>query len=151
MQGSTSYLSSSVCWARSCWAAARAARLCAKLCWEGSDPEPPGGACDWGSAEAWGTCPAPCPCPWASTGGKGGWKAGEVCCFLPKVLLPLRRVWSECLLVVLHSDSREIVKKRNKNDQKKSMIRLKITKTRKEKWLDYLHQYFLEATEKRLD
>lgn len=49
------------------------------------------------------------------------------------MLLPLRRVWSECLLVVLHSDSREIVKKRNKNDQKKSMIRLKITKTRKEK------------------
>lgn len=39
------------------------------------------------------------------------------------MLLPLRRVWSECLLVVLHRDSRETVKERNKNHQKRFMIR----------------------------
>ena len=113
MQESSPYLSSSVCWARSCWAAARAAKLCAKLCWPASGPAPPGGACGWGSAEGWGTCPAPCPCPGASTGGKGGWKAGEVCCFLPKVLLPLRRVWSECLLGVLHREGGETVREKH--------------------------------------
>lgn len=136
MRRSSPYLSSSVCWARSCWAAARAARPCAKLCWEASGPTPPDGACGWGwgSAEGWGTCPAPCPCPGASTGGKGGWKAGEVCCFLPKVLLPLRRVWSECLLVVLHRESGETVRGKNKNTKaliRKSQIRpgQRITKT----------------------
>lgn len=123
MHGSSSYLSSSVCWARSCWAAARAARPCAKLCWEVSDPEPPcGEACnwDWVSARGWGSCPAPCVCPWApSTGGKGGWKAGEVCCFLPKVLLPLRRVWSKCLLGVLHGEAvKEKNRKHHSFDQK---------------------------------
>lgn len=107
MQWSSSYLNSSVCRARSCWAAARAARLWAKLCWEVSDPEPPRGVWDWGSAEGWAANPA-------STGGKGGWKAGEVCCFLPKVLLPLRRVWSECLLGVLHRDRQGGVKETNR-------------------------------------
>lgn len=97
--------------------------LCAKLCWAGSGPEPPGGAWgwDWGSDVVWGTCPAPCPDPGASTGGKGGWKAGEVCCFLPKVLLPLRRVWSECLLGVLQRGGTETVKEKEKHhscDQK---------------------------------
>lgn len=53
-----------------------------------------------------------------------------MCCFLPKVLLPLRRVWSECLLGVLHRESRETVKEKKKNKTentkaliKKSMIR----------------------------
>lgn len=40
-----------------------------------------------------------------------------MCCFLPKVLLPLRRVWSECLLETLHRDSRETVKEKNKSTQ----------------------------------
>lgn len=63
---------------------------------------PPDGAGGEGSAEGG-----------ASTGGKGGWKAGEVCCFLPKVLLPLRRVWSEYLLGVLHEGG-ETVKEKQK-------------------------------------
>lgn len=108
-QGCSPYLSSSECWARTCWAGPTAAKPCCKLVWQASGPEPPGGACGWGWDSAEGTCPAPCPCPCpgASTGGKGGWKAGEVCCFLPNVVLPLRRVWSECLLEGLHEDSRD--------------------------------------------
>lgn len=107
-QRHSSYLSSSVCWTRTCWAAARAPSPCCKLFWQESGPEPPGGGCGWGWYSAERTCPAPCPCPGASTGGKGGWKAGEVCCFLPKVVLPLRRVWSECLLEELQqTDSRD--------------------------------------------
>lgn len=39
-----------------------------------------------------------------------------MCCFLPKVLLPLRRVWSECLLGVLRRDSRKT--KHHSFDQK---------------------------------
>lgn len=55
---SSSYLSSSVCWARSCCAAARAARPCTKLFWVASEPEPPEGAVGWAWAGAWGSAEA---------------------------------------------------------------------------------------------
>lgn len=92
----TSYLSSSVCCARSCCAAARAAIPSAKLGWQASIPRPSGaGCCSRSSATDW-----PPAILTASTGGRGGWKAGEACCFLVSVL-PLRGLCSINLLAEL--------------------------------------------------
>lgn len=92
----TPYLISSVCCARSCCAAARAAIPSAKLGWQASIPRPSGaGCCSRSSATNW-----PPALLAASTGGRGGWKAGEVCCFLVSVL-PLRGLCSINLLAEL--------------------------------------------------
>lgn len=92
----TSYLSSSVCCARSCCAAARAAIPSAKLGWQASIPRPSSaGCCSRSSATGW-----PPALLTASTGGRGGWKAGEACCFLVSVL-PLRGLCSINLLAEL--------------------------------------------------
>lgn len=94
-----SYLISSVCCARSCCAAARAAIPSANPGWQLSKPRPTCAGC-WSRSSAVDWTPAP---PAASTGGSGGWKAGEACCFLGTVL-PLRGLWSINLLAELQKE-----------------------------------------------
>lgn len=96
------YLRPSTVVARSCCAATRAAIPSARLGWQPSIAMPSVGA--WSSA----THPVTCPGPGDSTGGKGDRKAGETCCFLPNMLLPLRGVvlWSDSLLAELERGER---------------------------------------------